>query len=277
MKVLATGSTGKFAGLIVPALRQRGVEVRAMVYDPSKADVALHNGASETVQGDLADPASLEAALRGVDGAFLITPAFHPDATRLGLNMVAAAVSAGIAKLVYNGVNHPSLRLVNHASTRPIEEALYNSELDFTVLQPAMYMQALAGTYRQALQSSTVIMPWSKESRMTYVDYRDVAEAAAIAFTDDRLARGTFELAAGGMIDRIELAALMSGAAGKTLTAEDAPADADASPDQPDGLTAMFSYYNQHGFHGGNNLVLRTILQREPRSVAGFIAELGAQ
>jgi len=90
--------------------------------------------------------------------------------------------------------------LVNHASTRPIEEALYNSELDFTVLQPAMYMQALAGTYRQALQSSTVIMPWSKESRMTYVDYRDVAEAAAIAVTDDRLARGTFELAAGGMI-----------------------------------------------------------------------------
>lgn len=78
MKVLATGSTGKFAGLVVPALRQRGVEVRAMVHDPSKADVALRNGASETVQGDLADPASLEAALHGVDGAFLITPRFTP-------------------------------------------------------------------------------------------------------------------------------------------------------------------------------------------------------
>jgi hypothetical protein len=32
---------------------------------------------------------------------------------------------------------------------------------------------------------------------MSYVDYRDVAEVAAMAFTDPRLSYGTFELAAG--------------------------------------------------------------------------------
>jgi hypothetical protein len=38
----------------------------------------------------------------------------------------------------------------------------------------------------------------------------------------------------------------------------------------------MFQEYDSHGFQGGNPLVLQTILQREPRSVAAFIAELAA-
>jgi hypothetical protein len=36
----------------------------------------------------------------------------------------------------------------------------------------------------------------------------------------------------------------------------------------------MFADYDKHAFHGGNSLVLQTILRREPRSVADFIAEL---
>ena len=274
MKVLATGATGPYAGLVVPALAARGIKVRAIVHDPSKANVARDNGADEIVQADLADRASLDTALDGVDGAFLITPAFAADATQLGLNMVAAAARAGLSKLVYSGVYHPSLPLENHASTRPIEAAIYASDLDFTILQPAMYMQAFDSAYQQALRTGAVVMPWSKHSQMTYVDFRDVADAAAIAFTDVRLSRGTFELAAGGMIDRVELAALMSRTAGRILAAEDTPAGP-LPPDQPAGLTEMFGDYDKHGFHGGNALVLRTILQREARSVADYVAELG--
>jgi len=44
----------------VPALVRAGVEVRALVHDPAKADVPRRQGAAEVVQGDLADPASLE-------------------------------------------------------------------------------------------------------------------------------------------------------------------------------------------------------------------------
>ena len=34
MRVLVTGATGQFAGLVVPALVSRGVGVRAFVHDP---------------------------------------------------------------------------------------------------------------------------------------------------------------------------------------------------------------------------------------------------
>lgn len=273
MKVLATGATGQYAHHVVTALAARGIEVRGVVNDPAKADQARQAGATEIVQLDLADTDGVAEALHGVDGVFLITPAFHPDATTMALNVVTAAADAGISKLVYNGVYHPSLRLPNHAGTRPVEEAIYASDLDFTVLQPAMYVQALEATYRDALETGEVVAPWSKDSKMTYVDYRDVAEVAALAFVDSRLSRGTFELAAGGMVDRIELAEMMSRVAGRSLVAE----DIDEVPPGPDGLATMFADYDRVGFHGGNPLVLQAILQRPPSSVADFIAELGSK
>lgn len=271
MKVLATGATGAYAGLVVPALVRRGITVRALVHGPAKADLPRAQGAQELVHADLADPDSLAEAMRGVDGLFLITPAFAPQATQMALDAVAAAVRAGVRKVVYSGVYHPSLSLVNHAGTRPVEESLYRSDLEFVVLQPAMFMQGLAGAYQQALQTGTVVTPWSKRARMTYVDYRDVADVAATAFADDTLNHGTFELAAPGTHDRVQVAALMSAAAGRTLTAEDPDA---LPPGQPEGLTAMFRDYDRYGLHGGNALVLRTLLQREPRDLQAFFFNL---
>lgn len=275
MKVLATGATGRFAGLVVPALVRAGLEVRAAVHDQNKADLPRGLGAHETVAADLRDPASIDAALDGVDGAFLITPAFAPDATDLGLALIDAAQRAGVQKLVYSGVYHPSLPLANHASTRPIEAALYASDLDFTILQPAMYMQGLDDAWQAARSTGALVMPWSKHSRMTYVDYRDVADVAALAFTDERLSFGTFELAAGGTIDRMRLAELFREAAGIPIVAEDLPAGGLPSG-APEGLVSMFSAYDRQGFHGGNSLVLRSILGRSPRTIEDYVAELAS-
>jgi uncharacterized protein YbjT (DUF2867 family) len=92
------------------------------------------------VHADLSDPGSLPDALRGIDGAFLITPAFHPQATQLGLNLIEAAAKAGVSKIVYNGVYHPSLSLVNHA---PLTDL------------PAIHDQSVAGR----LPGKTILIP----------------------------------------------------------------------------------------------------------------------
>ena len=56
-----------------------------------------------------------------------------------------------------------------------------------------------AGADQQlAVEHGAFALPYSKASAMTFVDCRDVAEAAAIAFTTGDLVNGTFELAAGG-------------------------------------------------------------------------------
>jgi uncharacterized protein YbjT (DUF2867 family) len=278
MRVLVTGATGQFAGLVVPALVSRGVGVRAFVHDPAKSGQAKDAGADEVAVGDLRDPASVRAALDGMDGVFLIIPAFAPDTSALGTGIVAAAQAAGVRRVVFSGVYHPSLSLVNHASTRPVEEALYHSDLEFTVLQPAMFMQGLLGGWQSAVDDGAFVAPYSKDSTMTFVDYRDVAEAAAVAFATDDLVNGTFELAAGGTVTRTGLAALMSRHAGREVTARDVEPGAAVRqmPAGPvkDGLLAMFADYTAHGFRGGNSLVLRTILGRAPRSLEDFFAEL---
>ncbi len=285
MRVLAVGATGQFAGLVVPALVARGLRVRALVHDPAKVDRAMELGADETVPGDLRDRASIDAALRGVDGVFHITPAFAPDAAALGIDMVDAATAAGVDRFVFSGVYHPSLALENHASTRPVEEALYRSRLRFTVLQPAMFLQGLAGSWNSAVEHGVFAMPYSQDAAMTFVDYRDVAEVAAhaLAGVDVRgidLDGGTFELAAGGTVTRTEIAAIMSRHAGRTVVAEDVDPERalGGMPDgsMRDGLVAMFRDYTAYGFHGGNNLVLRTILGRAPRTVEDYVAELAA-
>ena len=283
MKVMVVGATGKYANLVVPELKQRGVTVRALVRDESKIDAARQQGADETTIGDLSDPKSLQAAARGMDGVFHINPAFAPNEAELGVAMVEAASSVGVQKFVFSGVYHPSIsKLINHAAKRPVEEAMYESGMEFTVLQPAMFMQNFAAGWDAVIQQGRFSLPYSKLAKACYVDYRDVAEVAAIALTGDELSYGTFELCAPGMVNRVELAAMMSEALERTIEADESPfgewAQAAHVPDGlRENLRVMYEDYDQYGFPGGNALVLRAILGREPRSLQQYIQELASR
>ncbi len=283
MKVLMVGATGKFAGMVVPELRKRGATVRALIRSEDKAEDAAAHGAAETAVGDLGDEASLRRATEGVDGVFHLGPAFAPDEAEMGVRMVAAAKASGVRRFCFSGAIHPSIaRMRNHAAKQPVEEALYESGLDFTVLQPTMFMQTLQGGWGQVVKTGKFGLPFSQRARVSYVDYRDVAEAAAIALTDPdaRLSYGTFELCAPGMVDRPEIAAMMSEALGRPVESAEPSfaewAQAAGIPDGPvrEGMEKMFADYDKFGFPGGNALVLRAILGREPRGLRAFFGEL---
>lgn len=284
MKILMIGATGAYAGMVLPELKKRGVFVRALARNDANAAEARQKGANETAPGDLTDPQSLRAAADGMDGVFHINPAFAPHEADLGVAMVKAAKEAGVKKFVFSSVIHPSIsKMANHAAKRPVEEALYESGMDFTILQPAMFMQTLGGGWEAVRKTGQFAMPYSASVPLCYVDYRDVAEAAALAFTGDTLAYGTFELCASGMVNRAEIAALMSEALGRTIEAVTVPFDewAEAAhlPPGPvrDGLKIMDADYDQYGFPGGNALVLRAILGREPRTLRQYLQELAGQ
>lgn len=281
MKVLMVGATGKYANHVVPELKQRGATIRALVRDKDKVDTARQQGVDEVAIGDLNDPDSLRAAARGVDGVFHINPAFAPHEAKLGVAMVEAAKVSGVRKFVFSGVIHPSIsKMSNHADKLPVEEALYESGMAFTVLQPTMFMQTLGGGWSAVLEQGRLSLPYSKHAKMCYVDYRDVAEVAALALTEDKLGYGTFELCAPGMVNRVELAAMISEAIGQPIEAGESPFEAWAQaahiPDGAvrEGLRTMYVYYEHYGFPGGNAIVLRSILGREPRTLQQYIQEL---
>jgi uncharacterized protein YbjT (DUF2867 family) len=275
------GATGRHAGHVLPALKKKGVKVRALVRSRDSERTARERGADETALGDLADARGLISAAVGVDAVFHIGPAFALRESDMGVTMVEAARAAGVGKFVFSSVMHPSIsKLTNHAAKRPVEEALYESGMTFTVLQPAIFMQTMERGWNEVIRSGRFLMPYSRRVRTCYVDYREVAEVAALAFTTDTLDNGTFELCSPGMYNRGEMAALMSDALGLRIEAGEGPfdawADAERIPDGPvrAGLKRMYADYNQHGFRGGNAVVLKCLLGREPRTLKEFFREL---
>ena len=273
MMILVVGAVGETAGLVVPALLGRGAVVRGLVRKPEQIQLAKDRGTAEVAVGDLADPKSLDAALTDVDGVFHIGPVFAPDEVQLGLNIVEAARRAGVRKFVFSSVIHPILDLPNHAAKAPVERALVNSELDYTILHPTMLFQNYALSWASILETGVLAEPWAPETRFSRVDYRDVAEVAAIAFTEDRLAYGTFELCAPGIQSRSELAAMMTGILGREIAV--GTVDRAKLTHAPRDMITMFAHYDNAGLLG-SPLALRTILGREPRTLRAYFEELAA-
>jgi uncharacterized protein YbjT (DUF2867 family) len=281
-RTLVVGAAGRFAGLVVPALARRGVHPLGFVRRSEEAEKARNSGASEIVVGDLRDRSSVEAALSGVERVFYISPVFQGDEAEIGIGFVEAAQRAGVRRIVFSTVIHPSLDLRNHASKRPIENAILQSGLDYTLLRPAVFYQNLAAAWPAILESGVLAEPFSSASLIARVDYRDVAEVAAMALTGDDLLNGTFDLSADRGKNREEVAAIASTVSGRLIKAAAvdfeewfAKAHLPYNDRQKQQLAAMYAHYDRHGLRG-NALTLRAILGREPRSMQSFFADLVA-
>jgi uncharacterized protein YbjT (DUF2867 family) len=270
--ILAVGAAGQFAGLAVAALSQLGARVRGFVRDADQGNEAQRLGAAEVVIGDLRDLRSVDAALAGVDAVFYIAPAFIPDEADIGKRFVEAVERSGARRIVFSSVIHPVLaELVNHAAKAPVEAAILDSGLEYTLLHPALYFQNYARVWPTVVESGVLAEPWSIESRFSRVDYRDVADVAAIALLEDRLLCGTFELCAEGKLNREDVAELIADVTGREIRAD--RIDPDTLGKEANAMQPMFAHYDRHGLVG-SSLTLRAILGHEPRTLRAYFEEL---
>jgi len=282
--VLVVGASGRVARWVVPALARRGATVRALVRSEQAAREALRNGAAETAAGDLRDPASLHRAALGADGVFHIGPAFQADEAEMGCAMVHAARQAGVRKFVFSSVIQPThATLANHASKVAVETALFESGLTYTLLHPANFFQNLEAAWPAVAATGVLAEPYPVGTRIARVDYRDVAEAAAIALTSERLDFGSFELCAPGLFNRLEIAAMAGDALGRPVSAAELSFEdwvARARPPYDDEqlrlLSKVHAHYAAHGL-GGNALTLTAILGRTPRTLPQYIRALASR
>ncbi len=279
--ILAVGAAGKFAGLVVPELAKRGANVRGLIRDAKQGEEVRKHGASEVAVGDLSDRASLDAALKDVDAVFYIAPAFLPGEAEVGQSMVDAAKKVGVRRFVFSSVIHPVISaLVNHKDKAPVEEAIIESGMEYALLHPAMFFQNYAEGWDKVMQTGVYAEPWSAQTRFSRVDYRDVAEVAAIALTEDRLNYGTYELCAEGNHNRHDVAAMMAAVLGMNIEAGDIDPSKVAGASGPDGqpspMMRMFQWYDNHGLLG-NALTLRAILNREPLTLRAYFKELSGE
>lgn len=139
--ILVTSAAGNQGQRLIPKLLTLGLPVRACVRTERSAAVLRDQGLQQVMAGDLANPAFVDLAVRGVTSVYHVGPTLHPAERAIGFAMVDAARAAGAEHFVFSSVLHAiTTDLIQHEIKRDIEEHLLSSGLEFTILQPANYM-----------------------------------------------------------------------------------------------------------------------------------------
>ena len=178
MTILVIGATGTIGHQVVHQLVQRGINVRALVRDPAKADFP---STVDVVQGDLLDPATLRSAFAGVKAFFLLN-AVTPDEFTQALITLNVAREMGVERVVYLSVIH-SDRFVNvphFAGKFGVERMVEQMGFSATILRPAYFMNNELTIKDAVLAYGVYPMPIGSKG-LAMVDPRDIGEIAAIA------------------------------------------------------------------------------------------------
>lgn len=176
--IAVLGATGLVGGEVARLLAEREVDAVALVRRPGTARVPL-----PAVAADLADPATVRAALQGADRLFLLTP-HVPDQDRLEAAALQAAAEAGVSRIVKVSGGAASL---GPNGTTPTAVAHWRSEqrieasgLGFTFLRPSFFMQNLPA---MVTAGRVLAAPFGR-TPIAMVDARDVAACAVAALLD---------------------------------------------------------------------------------------------
>ena len=200
MQVLVVGGTGTLGRQIARRALDQGHDVRCMVRTPRKASF-LQEWGVELTRGDLLEPASLDYALDGVD-AVIDAATSRPDDPRSiyetdwdgKLNLLRACERAGVKRLVFLSLldadKHRDVPLMDIKYCT--EKLLRESELDYTVLQGAAFMQGVISQFAiPVLESQTVWVSGSPTS-IAYMNTQDMARFAVSALDHPHTIRKTF-------------------------------------------------------------------------------------
>jgi len=176
MKTLVIGGTGMVGRMVVAGLLKQGVNVRVMSHSPDKLK-KLPTGV-EGYQADLDDPDTLPAAFEGIDSVFLLVTVGLSE-TDEGLSAVSAAKAAGVKKIVYMSVSMPkgSEKIPHFRSKIPVENAIKESKIAYTILRPNNFFQNDLGLKSAIMQYSVYPQPFGGKG-LNRVDVRDIADCA---------------------------------------------------------------------------------------------------
>ncbi|GIH67667.1 SDR family oxidoreductase [Microbispora siamensis] len=175
--ILVTGATGNVGRHVVEQLVEAGEQVRAMTRRPERAGLP---DSVEVVRGDLAEPESLPAALRGTDRVFLFPmpgrlPGFLDAAKGFGLQRVVLLSASAVTYETPNPIGRMH---------EECEAAVTGSGLPWTILRPGAFM-ANDLHWAASIKATGVVHGLDDGAAGAPIDERDIAAVAVRALLDD--------------------------------------------------------------------------------------------
>jgi uncharacterized protein YbjT (DUF2867 family) len=204
MKILVIGATGKTGRGVVDTLRACGAEVLA----------ASRNPGADGVRFDWADRGTWEPVLRGAEGLYIVGPYAQLDADVMVRDLLATAVD--VRRVVLLSVIGAD-RLPSVVPMAGWERDVQESGKKWTILRPNWFQQNFVEGFLPSLRDTGTLELPAADARVSFVDTRDIAAAAAVALTADGHFGQVYELTGPEALTHTEALEMLGKAAGREL------------------------------------------------------------
>ncbi len=164
--VLLTGASGYVGGRLIPFLEKQPVALRCLARNPERLRPEVQ-ATTQVVRGDVLDPASLDAALQGVQTAYYLvhlmsgSQDFEKEDRQAATNFAQAAKKAGVRRVIYLGGlgDDAEPKLSPHLRSRhEVGAILRGSGVETIELRAGMVVGAGSTSY-QLMKSLTDRLP----------------------------------------------------------------------------------------------------------------------
>ena len=279
------GATGQQGGPVARALLSSGFAVRAVTRNPdSEKSLSLKQAGAELVKGDLEDRSTIDEAVKGAYGVFLVTDYFgilhrlgddnraEAEEIAQGKAVVDASARAGVKHVVYSGL--PGAKdVIGHRvphldGKAVVEKYLGEAGVPYTSVHYPAYYDNFASYFKaQPQPDGTYAITLPMNGPMYTVAVDDGGPVVASVFSNPGEFLGKKIGIAGDRKTVDEYAAIISKVTGKTVKYNQVPVEVFASFPFPgaDDLAYMFDFFAR-----GNHNQDQTLTKRLNPNVLSF-------
>jgi uncharacterized protein YbjT (DUF2867 family) len=282
----AQGSTGR---LVARLLLTQGTPVRAFVHKLDTRSDELRQQGAEIVQGDLLNPAEVQAAMKNVKRAYFTYPVAD-GLLEAATIFAAAARDAGLELVINNSQfqgtpGDPAFRELQRApSFRNLQHRLADRIFDWAqvgavhIQAPPYYENVRALVSRSVAEQNAVFLPWGDGNAVIpLTGAEDVSRVAASLLLNSALpSENAYHLVSETPTVR-EIVETLSKAIGRPIRyvpiTDQQWADAvkeRLNPHALDHLAHLWQYFRRGEQHAQPTDAIRAVTGRNPQTLAEF-------
>ena len=216
-KILITGITGNVGYQVAKQLYLSGLELKAGVRIPQKAKVTLGEELKEVefVRFGFSNQATYDEALRDVKKIFLVRP-LEDSGTQSFINyFLDYAKDKGVEHIVFLSVMGAEKNFMLPHSK--LEKHIMNLGIPYTFLRSSLFMQNFNTFHMLDIKEKNDILIPAGKAKVSFIDVRDIGEAAAIVLQEDLHLNCAYTLTGGKALSFSEVADIFSSTLGREI------------------------------------------------------------
>jgi len=184
-QIIILGATGNIGTEVLKSLKSKSVEVFAGVQSENKFNKVSELGATPIIV-NFEKQESLNAALKGMDRVFLVTPMMQNPET-ITQNVINAVRQNGIKHFVRSTAagadSKNSVQMLRWAGAS--EDLLKNSDINYTIVRPATFLQNFINFMAYTIKTQNAFYAPFGNSKLSYLDLIDFGDGVAEILTSE--------------------------------------------------------------------------------------------